>query len=80
MPTPESLDRPPRATRLRDPSETTRGAQYGLLKGYGLSYIGIHNMIEGIFLNEAILGSLGIRPLLRLMMYILHDLRVRLKG
>ena len=36
-----------------------QGAQYGLVKEFGLNYIGIHNTIQGIFLNYATLGSLG---------------------
>ena len=39
---------------------TTRGAQYGVIKEYGLNYVGIHNMISAIVLNSATLGSLGI--------------------
>ena len=30
---------------LLGPRQHTRGAQYGLIKEYGLNYIGIHNMI-----------------------------------
>ena len=43
-----------------DPQNTQR-AQNGLIKEYTLKYIGILNMIEGIFPKRAILGSLDTR-------------------
>ena len=43
------------------PEVSSQTAQHGLIKEYTLSYMGIPNMIEGIFLDYAILGSLGPR-------------------
>ena len=37
----------------------TQRAQYPLMKEYGLNYIGLHIMIQTIFLNYGVLGSLG---------------------
>ena len=37
----------------------TQGAQYHLIKDYGLNYIRNPGMIWGLFLDEAVLGSLG---------------------
>ena len=37
-----------------------QGAQYGSIKEYRLSYIGIHNMFFLIFPSQAVLGSLGV--------------------
>ena len=34
-------------------------AQYPLIKEYGLKYIGLEIMIQAIFLNQGVLGSLG---------------------
>ena len=46
--------------RFHKVPELTQGAQCGLIiKEDGLNYVGIPSMIEGMFLHEAILGSLG---------------------
>ena len=55
----------------------TERAQYGLLKEYALDRSGIPNMISGIFLHIAILGSMATHPT---MIFYVRETRQGLQG
>ena len=61
--------------RLRFGVQGNQRAQYPLIREYALNYKGPHIMIYAIFLNEAVLGSLGNPKALNLMNMALCETR-----